>query len=253
MNKIKISIVSPSIRPEGLYVVANAVSRQTFTAFEWLLGTPFFPKLDVDGITNFKWVEDDFKGGEWSLNRIYNKMIKEAKGEIVVSLQDWVWIPPDGLQKFVDAFEELGDKGVVSGVGDQYERMGDFKPEVKIWSDPRKNTNHGTFYEVYPNDIEFNYCAVPRKAFFDVGGFDEEMDFRCRGVDAIQVMERLDEMGYKSYIDQANESYTIRHGREDYGGEEEWNKTHGLFNGEHDKRKAELIKKGKWPVLSYLK
>jgi len=253
---MKITILSPTVRPKGLYVTASAVSRQDFRDFEWLVGSPFVPELETDNIPNYKWVEDGFGGGLWSLNRVMNKMLKEAKGEIIVSLQDWIWVPPDGLQKFVDAFADLHSQGIeaiVSGVGDQYEKMGKFKPEVKIWSDPRKNLNNGSFYEVFPNDIEWNYCAVSRKAIFDIGGFDEEMDFRCRGVDAIQVMERLDAVGYKSYIDQANESYTIRHGREDYGGEEEWNKTHGLFNGQYEKRKKQLVEENQWPVLSYLK
>jgi len=250
---MKITVVTPSIRKEGLYVTANSLSRQTFTSFEWLLGTPFTPKLDVDGIPNFKWVEDDFKGGSWSLNRIYNKMFKEAKGEIIVTLQDWIWIPPDGLQKFVDTLEALQGEGIVSGIGDQYERMGDFKPEVNIWSDPRKNRKGKTFYECYPNDVEWNWAAFPKKYIFRIGGMDEKLDFLGYGGDQLQVGERWDSVGYKTYLDQENESFTIRHDRSDFGGEDQWNFNHLLFNGQYDKRKEELIKEGKWPVLSYLK
>ncbi len=249
---MRITVVTPSIRPEGLEIVAKSLVRQNFRRFEWLLGTPFVPKVDTEGIDDFEWIKDDFKGGSWSLNRIYNKMFKKAQGDIIVTLQDWIWISPDGLQKFVDALEFLGGEGIVSGVGDQYERMGDFKPEVKIWNDPRKNTEQGTFYECYPNDVEWNWCAFPKKYIFKIGGMDEKLDVLGFGGDQLQVGERWDALGYKSYLDQDNESFTVRHDRSDFGGEDLWNENHTLFNGQYDKRKEELIKKGKWPVLSYL-
>ena len=180
-----------------------------------------------------------------------------CKGKLIISLQDWIWIPPDGIQKFVDAWlcfsKEQRNKVIISGVGDQYERLNEFgKPEVKIWLDPRKNTNNGTFYECFPQDIEWNWCAFPKKAIYGVGGMDEKLDFLGFGGDQLQVGERWDTLGYKTYLDQSNESYTLRHGREDFGGEKEWNKKHILFNGKYDERKAELILKKQWPVLSYL-
>jgi hypothetical protein len=166
-----------------------------------------------------------------------------------VSLQDNIYITPDGIQKFVDAIEQFGDI-VVSGVGDQFEKEGEYgKPEIKIWSDPRKNTKYGSFYECYPSDVEWNWCALNKSILIKVGLFDEKMDFLCRGVDAYQVMARIDELGYKSYLDQDNESFTIRHDRSNYGGEEEWNKSHGLFNGEYEKRKQELLLLKKWPII----
>jgi len=250
---MKITMVTPSIRPKGLEITASAVSKLNFTDFEWLVGSPFVPKIDVDDISNYSWVEDDFQGGFWSLNRIYNKMFKKARGEIIVTLQDWIWVPPDGLQKFVDTLDALRGEGIISGVGDQYERMGEFKPEINIWSDPRKNKEHGSFYECFPNDAEWNWCAFPKKYIFAAGGMDEELDFLGYGGDQFQVGERWDDMGYKFYLDQENESFTVRHDRSDFGGEDEWDKNHVLFNETYDKRKEKLIKKKKWPVLSYLK
>jgi hypothetical protein len=249
---MKITIVTPSIRPNGLLVASSAVVKQDFRDFEWLIGSPFVPKIDSDHVPNFKWVEDDFTGGFWNLNRIYNKMFKEATGDIIVSWQDWVWAPPDGLRKFVDAIESV-EKGIVSGVGDQYEKMGKFKPEVKIWSDPRKNLNNGSFYECFPNDAEWNWCAFPREYIVRVGGMDEQLDFLGVGGDQLQVGERWNALGLKSYLDQTNESFTVRHDRSDFGGEKKWNDNHVLFNGMYDQRKRQLMEEEQWPVLSYLK
>ena len=253
---MKISVITPSVRPEGLEIVARALQKQTFIDFEWIICTPN-PLFDGGGPKpwakdKYRWIQDDFKGGFWSLNRVYNKLFKEAKGKILVSWQDWIFAAPDALQKFVDKVEETN--GIVSGVGDQYEKIGKFgKPEVKIWNDPRKRKDLGDFYEVYPNDIEWNFAAFPKKAVFDVGGMDQELDFRGFGGDQLQIMERIDTVGYKSYLDQTNESFTIRHDRSKHGGQKNWDSKHVLFNGEYDKRKKELTDVGEWPILSYLK
>lgn len=243
---MKVSVLTPTIREDGLSIVRKALEKQTFKDFEWLIGSPFDP-----GFPEAHWIPDDFDGGFWSLNRIYNSLFNASKGSILVSWQDWIYANPDALEKFVQNVETTG--GIVSGVGDQYERINKWgKPEVKIWSDPRKSESNGSFYECYPNDAEWNFCAFPKEAIFKVGGMDEELDFRGFGGDQLQVGERLDAAGYKTYLDQTNESFTVRHSRKDFGGQEAWDKNHVLFNGEYDKRKAELISLGHWPRVPYL-
>jgi hypothetical protein len=232
-----ISVITPTIYEDRLKIVKDSLDNQLFTDFEWLVGSPFKP----GGI----WVKDNYKGGFWSLNRTYNALVRASKGELIVSWQDNVWIPPDGLQKFWIAYQET--KSIVSGVGDQYKKLDEYgKPIIKIWDDPRKTDKYGSFYECVWNDAEFNWCAIPKKAFYDCGGFDEELDFRGYGGDQLQLCERLNDLGWKFYLDQTNESFTLRHGR--ITG---WDKNHVLQNGEYDKRKEEL--RGVWPKLNYLK
>lgn len=249
---MKITVVTPSVRKDGLDIVKKALEAQTFEDFEWIIGTPFdmpkkFSKLNVN------YIEDDFEFGFWALNRIYNKMFKEAQGELIVSLQDWVYVKPDGLQKFWDNYKKMGSGVLISGVGDQYERLGKFnKPEVKVWSDPRKTDKYGSFYECMPNDIEWNWAAFPKEAIFKIGGMDEELDFLGFGGDQYQVGERLDELKYKSYLDQTNESFTIRHDRSDFNGQKYWDDNHILLNGLYETRKQELKREDKWPNLNYL-
>lgn len=248
----KVSVITPTVRLDGLKVVEDALNKQTFRDFEWLICSK--DPYDVQSVMNSSWILDDYEGGFWTLNRAYNKLFRHAEGEIIVSLQDWIWIPPDGLQKFVDAIETLGDTVIISGVGDQYEQIGRFgKPEVKIWSDPRKNDQYGSFYEVYANDAEWNWCAFPKVLIEEIGGMDEELDFLGYGGDQFQVGERWDFMGNKFFLDQTNESFTVRHDRSKHGGQENWDKNHVLFNGKYQERKKELISEGKWPKLDYLK
>lgn len=252
MQLPKISVITPSIREEGLEIVRKALEGQTFKDFEWLIGTPFDISKKYSKV-NLKWIEDDFEFGFWTLNRIYNKLFKEAKGELIVTLQDWIWVMPDGLEKFWDNYNAMGRKTLISGVGDQYESIDKFgRPQIKVWSDPRKTLKHGSFYECMPNDVEWNWAAIPVEALYKIGGMDEELDFIGFGGDQYQVGERLHELGYKSYLDQTNESFTIRHTRKDYGGQQYWDDNHVLLNGRYDKRKKILISEGRWPILNYL-
>lgn len=245
---MKVSIITPSVRPEALIIVAMALKKQTFKDFEWLVGASF--NFEIPGA---KWIKDDFEGGQWSLNRTYNKLIREASGEIIISLQDSIYLPPDSVEKFVDKLEKCGKQSLITASGHQYARLNKYgKPELQVWVDPRRRSDLGSFYEVFPQDCEWNVCAFYKDALLDVGGFDEEMDFRCRGVDAFAVNQRLDALGYKFFIDHDNESFTLRHDRSSYGGEKAWNDSHGIFNGEHEKRVAELKKDDRWPRLDYL-
>lgn len=244
----KITVVTPSIRKEGLEIVRKSLVKQGFTEWEWLIGSKFDPE-----IPEATWVKDNFKGGFWTLNRIYNKMFKKAKGELIVSWQDNIWIPTDGLEKFWAAYEETGKEALITGVGDQYERVNEFgKPEVKVWSDPRKTTKHGSFYEVEFNDIEYNWGALPRRLIFEVGGADEQLDFLGLGAEIFSIGDRLNDLGMKFFIDQSNESYSIKHGREAFGGQEAWDANNTFQNGKYLERKKQLIKDNKWFDLGYL-
>lgn len=253
-----ISIITPTIRKDGLEIVRKALKRQTFKDFTWYIGSPFDP-----AVTEAVWVKDDFRGGYWTLNRIYNKLVQRTlldnppekthtdngcDEHIIVSLQDNIWIDKDGLEKFYTCQQKTG--GLVSGVGDQYAELNEQgKPQFKIWNDPRKTDKYGTFYECMWNDLEFNWCAFPRRLFLAVGGMDEQLDFLGYGGDQLQLCERLNDYGAKFYLDQTNESYTLRHDRSDFGGERKWNKDHVLFSGKYQQRKQELIQNKLWPIL----
>lgn len=244
-----ISIITPTIRKDGLGIVAKSIQKQTWDDWEWLIGSPFDPKIPWA-----TWVKDDFTGGFWTLNRIYNKLIRSAKGSLIISLQDNIYVPPGGVESFWESFLATDGQSVITGVGDQYDAVDAFgKPYNKIWNDPRKRMNFGSFYETTPDNAEWNWLAIPREILIEVGGFDEELDFRGFGMDGYQVNERLDAMKYTFYLDQTNESYTLRHSRDSHGGQENWDKYNNLTNGEYVKRKKELIDQKEWPVITLAK
>lgn len=240
----KVSVITPTIRKDGLKVVETGLKNQTFKDFEWLICSPFEP----DNVKiPYRWIKDDYKGGFWSLNRAYNALFRESAGSIVITLQDWIWIYPNGLDKFVQAVSKHA--AMISGVGDQFCELDQYgKPVFQVWGDPRRTSEFGSFYECFWEDCEWNYAGFPKKLIYDIGGMDEELDFLGYGGDQYQVCERLSESGVKFFLDQTNESRTLRHGRV-----KDWDHNHVLLNGMYDRRKTVLIQEGKWPILDYLK
>jgi len=235
----KISVITPTIRELGLDIVKKALSRQTFKSFEWIIVSPFDPKIGV-------WVKDPGKneGDVWSLNKAYNAGIKKAKGDLIVSWQDYTFADPDVLERFYFHFQNE-PKTLVTGVGNKYK---DVYPQLgeMTWKDPRERTDQGTFYPCNFSDVEWNFCAVPKQALYDIGGFDESSD-QFFGMDGYGVNERLwDYGGYDFKIDQAIRSYSLPHDRDkDW---EEFNAIHGAYQA----HKWKLVENRQYPVLNYL-
>ena len=173
---IKISVITPSVRPQAMWLPARALSEQGFnhSRFEWIITSPD-KRINTTPIgwddTPIKFLADPPKpeGYAWTLNRAYNQAIKEAGGELIVSLQDATYFDPEGLEKFWYYYTHGYDKALISGVGHKY---ADESWKQITWQDPRARTDQGTFYPCTWTDIEFNYCAVPKTALYAVGGFD---------------------------------------------------------------------------------
>lgn len=189
-----ISVLTPSVRPEGLKLVEKALKRQTFRDFEWIVVKPEGEKP---------------KDLYWTVYRDYNRGIKQSKGELIVSVQDYTYFNPDTLSKFWFHFKEE-PKTLVTGVGNKYQ---DDTWLVQTWKDPRERADQGSYYQCFYNDIEFNLASLPREALYSVGGFDERLD-KYSSLCGLDVTDRLNiQGGWDFKIDQTIKSYSLEHGR----------------------------------------
>jgi hypothetical protein len=190
---IKISILTPSVRPDGLKLVERALKRQTFKNWEWVVVSP---------------VGEKPKDLYWTVYRDYNRGIRQCRGELIISWQDYTSASPDALQRFWEHFKSE-PKTIVSGVGNKYS---DDTFVVETWHDPRIK-NGVSFRECNPLDIELNFSAFPKQAFYDVGGFDEYLD-RYSSLCGVDVLDRLNLIGgWKFKIDESIRSFSFEHGR----------------------------------------
>ena len=236
---MKVSVFTPSIRIEGLKLVQKALKRQTYKNFEWIVCSPKVPEVDCI------WLKDTHKGGYWTLNRAYNDLIEKAQGDLIISWQDYTFADPDCLEKFVAHFE-AEPKTLVSAVGNKYTQIEPY-PMLKVWQDPRESERYGSYYKCVYNDVEWNLSSIPKSALYDIGGFDERLDFEGFGMDGFAVNDRINSLGtYDFKIDQSIKSYSLPHDRH-----EDWDKFN-LINGGWILRKQKLIDKGVYPKLNYL-
>lgn len=161
-----ISVLTPTIRPEGLKVLQEGLKNQTFQDFEWLVEVSI-PERGHD------------------LNAAYNRMLKRAKGSLVVSLQDYIQIPPDYLEKWWQAYSDHPDTFFTAPVG-----------KVKAWGDAPVWDWRKSATECHWTGWEIDSGAAPLKALVQIGGFDEMLDGKWSS-DNVNVGCRADLAGYK--------------------------------------------------------
>lgn len=203
---MKISVVTPSVRPELLAIVEKCLARQTTQDYEWLVCSPRNYKFG-------EWIKEPPKkpGDYYSLNKAMNALFKAVKGQLVVQITDGIWFEPDTLEKLWTHYE-TNPKACIGAVGHQYDDIANGKPEHLVWSDPRVRTDQGSFWEINPQDFEMCIASIPRQGIIDVGGVDEIYDTGA-ALGEKEMSLRLDRAGYRFFIDSTIEYRAIKHGR----------------------------------------
>lgn len=214
---MKITVITPSIRSEFLPIIGKCLSRQTEKDYEWLIVSPqdLFVSIDreIGHDYEFRFVPEPPKreGDYYNLNKAWNAGFKVCKGDLIVSIVDGLWFPPDTLERLWNHYQN-NPKSCVTTIGHQYDQIVNGKPEHLVWSDPRARTDQGSFYEVLHREMELCIASFPRQAVLDVGGVDEEFD-KYAALSEKEMMARMYSVGYKTYIDQTIEYRAIHHDR----------------------------------------
>lgn len=151
---MKISIITTSIRPLGLDIIRTGLLKQTLKDFEWL--------VEINS------------SGTHDLNSAYNRALSRAQGELMVSLQDYILIRPDFLQKWWDAYTANPTSFMTAPVGKVDDLNYSSKP-VWDWRAFRNDENT-TIRSCEWNCWEIDNGAAPMSALKAIGGFDEALD-----------------------------------------------------------------------------
>lgn len=218
---MKITVVSPSNRKDGLEVVNKSLQKQTFQNFEWLICADYTPSFySVDSMTTLYPEPRKKRGDFYNLNKAWNLLFNKAEGELIVSIVDYTEFEPDTLQKLWDHYVN-NPVTCVSGIGVRYK---DGKPS---WVDPRSIGKDK--HIIHPIDMEFRLASVPRRAIQAVGGIDEEYD-KVAANSEKEICVRMATLGYFFLIDES-----IIYKFYDYGGKSEiwqkkWKKAQEMLN-----------------------
>lgn len=269
-----ISVVYITNKYGGMDILKANLNRQTFYDYELIIIDALYDKRKDELAEYFKnhrlkhLPEPDFKRDEGYVHllaRCWNTAFKACEGELIVALQDFIYIPPEGLSKFYAMNDYFRGNALISGVGHQYEYPGKDKiknpeglitifekewtkkPERQIWTDPR--FRGFDLRSGQPIEWEANWACIPRDIILELGGMDEEYDKHGFGYDNTNIAERALMLGHPTYIDQSNECFAMRH-------DDWWENPLKKNQIYADKYHFEIINKMKngkvSPVLNYL-
>lgn len=166
---------------------------------------------------------DKREGAHTNLAHADNEGFRACEGELIVCLQDYQWIPHDGLSKYWFYYEK-DPRGLVTGIGHHYshplpvskdggvtvfEKPYTGRPMNMSWADPR--VGGASFREAQPVEWELSYASIPRQVIYDVGGMDEQFDFEGFAWDNTYIACKAQLFGSKIYLDQTNECMGFDH------------------------------------------
>lgn len=231
-----ISVLYISNRHGGLDILKSNLRRQSIQDFELVFVDGLFEERKNEIFKYFegfkiKHIDQNQLTMDGYLSRLAradNLGFKNCDGELIVCLQDYIWIGPYGLEKFYEIHKEHNGKALITGMGHQYKSptsediydpKGLFsvfkvpftkKPEIKFWQDPRDNGSL-SIRDAYPVEWELNWAAISKEAIYDLGGMDEEYDKKGFAWDNTNIAERAKMLGYKILLDPTNECFGFDH------------------------------------------
>lgn len=185
-----ISVLTPTIRPQFLGITKNALDKQTYTDFEWL-------------------VEVGLEGRGFTLPADFNKMLARAKGDTIVILEDCTRVPPDALSVISKLDHEK--KAYTFPVGKIQVGHDESVYDEVAW-DWRKSTGkaRGTNALPSPSHWEIDFSSAPKSLFFDVGGFDEEFG-KGWSWENVELAYRASKLGYEFFVETGTEGIAFDH------------------------------------------
>lgn len=229
-KKPLVSIFTPTIRQGWWNIMANSLANQTYKNFEWII-VDDFPK-DRSEIAkvyaqkyglNIKYL----RSKERKVKRNYglinadNTAIEHAQGELYVWIQDFIMIPPTGIEQLVDLYNH-NPNSLLAPCDVYYEPKGEPNLESEDWFNGsldvigkfiRKNVrmqSAGLRRTDNPYDWELNYGAIPAHIVKELGGFYEFFDFGL-GYNNTELGFRAMLKGYDIIVDDTNVAVCIDH------------------------------------------
>ena len=186
----KISVLSPTIRQlKALRPIEQSLMDQSFTDFEWLI---------------------EYSDGKvHELNAAFNRMLRRARGELVVIAEDYLWFPPDGLELFWNAYKSMPGYFFTAPVP-KAQSYAEIKG-VMMWRPPVVHEWRSQVGgEIDWRHWEIDFGAAPLQALKDLGGFDEWMDQKW-GNDQTSVSYRAMKEGWKFWNLKDNYAMGLNH------------------------------------------
>jgi glycosyltransferase involved in cell wall biosynthesis len=209
----KISVVCVTNRKGAYKFLLDQLNKQTFKDFELIVAddSGLYPVVQHH---NPKWFQPRQKevGDVWNINKAYNDCLDKVEGELIVFLQDFIWIPANGLQRFWDDYQ-IYPEALITGVGHKAVNgiIGISEVDDRMFGEP--GLHEGTF-----SHYELNWASCPTKL---APRFDEDMDKNYGGENQVFAIKANADI----YIDRSN--ICVGYSQEEVGGRPaDWEEKH---------------------------
>lgn len=222
-----VSVITPTIREGFFNLMAKNLADQTYKNIEWIIVDDYSEdrskiakkyadkyNLTIQYLRGSKATGSNLYPRKCGLVRANNLGWQTAKGELCVWLQDFIVIPPNGIEQLVDVYRYNQDALIAptdiyynSLEPDMTNKEDWWNGETNIlttedWRNIR-NKYLGMRESENPYDWEANYGAVPTHILKELNGFWEFMDDGL-GFDNTELALRALKLGYRIIVDDTN-------------------------------------------------
>lgn len=188
---MRITVITPSIRPEGLSQIFKTLTGKLKEDMEWL------PRLSVPR-------------EKTDLASQMNRAVEEAQGELIVFLQDWIKIRPDALDIMWKFYKDNPNTAWTSPVGKVATKQELIHANFSLEDKSVKWDWRPYRQEVKFNEWEIDWGAAPRQAIVDAGLFEERYDDGF-GWENVDLAYRMSKNGVQFKCDSSNLSIALDH------------------------------------------
>lgn len=220
-----VSVITITIRPGFWNIMAKNLSEQTYKNFEWVVVDDYKEDrseiakkyAEKYGIT-IKYIRGDKVMGTYDrrhgLARANNMGWKQSKGDLLVYLQDFIFMPQNGLEMMVDV-NRHHPNALIAPVDQYYYSKDPNRENLEDWWDGDTDiigqfswrNVRVQYLGIRPTDnsfdFEMNYAGIPRHIMDKLNGFWEFFDDGL-GYDNTEIATRALQSGYEIVIDDRN-------------------------------------------------
>ena len=235
----KVAVFIPTYRPGGIDVFEASLARQTREP-DWIFVADELEREEAwSSVVEYLTISTKMLHPKKSLGDIRNlaKAYNEAAHQclvedidLLISLQDYIWAPPNGIERFVEIYEK-SSTSLITGLThiskdpypeDIYDLVGDYtifdepfrgKPLEIDWHDVRDASiynNEAPVFEASPEHWEANWAAIPTTVFEKGVRWDTDYD---KGIayENIDFAKQAQKEGYNVLLDTQNVAISLPH------------------------------------------
>jgi len=220
-TEYSLSLVYFTYRPGGFDMLCGSLMEQTYDNYELIV----IDDLPDRNLVNY--IEDcgiplTYYGPskekcypDTPFNQVnaVNSGLLQARGDIVILIEDYVWLRPNTLERWCQIFDEKGADTFITGVGEYW---GHKKPEkigpITVWNEPFDGdftgcTHKGTWR---PDVFEYFYSGMAMSTLEKLNGMNERLDY-WNTWPCLVWPRVLSKIGIKFYTDDENMIDLIDH------------------------------------------